>query len=385
MLYLDSCATTPTRPEVIEAIADCMKSYFGNPSSIHRIGLEAERLVVKSREVVAASLGCKPGEIIFTSGGTESNNLAIKGVAAQYKGRGRHLITTEIEHASVYKCFNQLEGDGYKVTYLPVDSTGAVRVEDVEKAITDETILVSVMHVNNETGRIQPLEAIGSLLSRYPKIIFHADAVQGLGKLRIEPKRWQADLLSFSAHKFQGPKGAGFLYKREGLLLAPLFPGGGQEFGIRSGTENVPLIVGMAKAVRMAVERQAESAACMYQLRERLVSRLKEIDGVLLNGSDTAEQMAPHVVSVSVPGIKPEVVVHTLERHGIYISTRSACSSGEDKPSRVLLAMGYPHERAASGLRISFSADETTEQLDYFADTFASVLGSFVCQGRSCS
>lgn len=385
MLYLDYCATTPTRPEVIEAITDCMKTYFGNPSSIHRIGLEAERLVVKSREVIAAALKCKPGEIIFTSGGTESNNLAIKGAAAQYKGRGKHLITTEIEHASVYECCKQLENDGFEVTYLPVDRTGAVRAEDVEKAITAETFLVSVMQVNNETGRIQPLEEIGKILSRHPKIIFHVDTVQGLGKLGVEPKRWRADLLSFSAHKFQGPKGAGFLYKREGLQLTPLLPGGGQEFGIRSGTENVPLLVGMAKAVRMAVEKQPESTAYMYGLRKRLVSQLQEIDGLLLNGSELAEQMAPHVISLSVPGIKPEVVVHTLEQHGIYISTRSACSSGEDKPSRVLQAMGYPHDRASSGLRISFSAGETAEQLDSFAETFRSVLGSLVRQGGACS
>lgn len=382
MLYMDYCATTPPHPEVVEAIADCMLKYFGNPSSLHRIGHEAEKLLNRAREVTAAAIGAEPAEIVFTSGGTESNNLAIKGVAYGFRQRGNHLITTEIEHASVYECFRQLESEGFRVTYLPVDESGAVRLDKLEEALTEETILVSIMHVNNETGRVQPIEEAGRLLRKHPKTLFHVDAVQGLGKLKVEPKRWGADLASFSAHKIRGPKGAGFLYRKRSVRLSPLFAGGGQEYGYRSGTENVPLLVGMAKAVRMAVERQAEHAAKMYRLRARLVDRLKAMPGVAVNGLTGNEGMAPHVVHVSAAGMKPEAVVHALEQQDIFISTRSACASGEEKPSRVLTAMGLAPERAASGLRISFSAEETEADIDFFAQHFAAVLGRLVGSRR---
>jgi cysteine desulfurase len=376
MLYLDHCATTPPWPEVIDTIAECMRKFYGNPSSLHRIGVEAEDMLIKARQVIASALMVKPNEIIFTSGGTESNNLGVKGAAAAYKGRGRHIITSSIEHASVFEAFRQLEEEGFRVTYLPVDATGAVNPDDVEKALSKDTILVSLMAVNNETGRIQPVQAVGKLLQNYPKILFHVDAVQAMGKLRVDPKAWHADLASFSAHKFRGPKGAGFLYRREGVRLVPLLAGGGQEQGLRSGTENVPVIVGMAKAVRMAAERQPGSAAYMYKLRESLVQRLQDIKGVIVHGSAHAEDMAPHVVHVSCPAYKPEVIIHSLEEKNIFISTRSACASGENKPSRVLEAMGFGREEAISGLRISFSDEHTGKDLDLLADELKSVLST---------
>lgn len=382
MLYMDHSATTPPHPDVVDAIADCMLKFYGNPSSVHRIGLEAEKLLNRAREVIAAGIGAQSAEIIFTSGGTESNNLAIKGAAYAYRQRGNHLITTQIEHASVYESFRQLEAEGFRVTYLPVDASGSVLLDKLEEALTEETILVSIMHVNNETGRIQPVEEAGRMLRKRPRTLFHIDAVQSLGKLPIKTEQLGADLISCSAHKLRGPKGAGFLYKKQGIGLYPLLAGGGQEQGFRSGTENVPLIVGMAKAVRMAVEHQSAHAEQLYKLRERLVNRLRALDGVLINGKTDNDGMAPHIVHVSVPGMKSETVVHALEQRQIYISTRSACSSGDEKPSRVLSAMSMDARRASSGLRISFSTEETEADMDFFAGQLEEALGCLVGSRR---
>lgn len=371
---MDYCATTPLHEEVIGAISDIMRKHYGNPSSLHRFGVEAEQLVRKAREVIAASLQCKPLEIVFTSGGTESNNLAIKGAAANSRKRGKHIITSAIEHASVYDSCKQLEDEGYRVTYIPVDETGAVRPDDIGRALTEETILVSLMHVNNEVGRIQPVREVGKLLKQVPGVLFHVDAIQSIGKLAVVPYELGADLLSCSAHKLHGPKGAGFLYVREGVQLKPQLTGGGQECGVRSGTENVPLIVGMAKAVRMAVQDQQGNEKKMYALRKRLADGIGGMPQLVLNGSFKPEEMGPQLVHFSFPGMKSEVVVHALEQKGFCISTRSACASGESKPSRVLEAMGFGRERASSGLRVSYSAKVTPEEIDRFVSELKQVV-----------
>ncbi len=372
MYYFDHSATTPPYDEVVETVAEVMKMHFGNPSSIHRLGMEAERLVGASREVIAEALNLRARniDIIFTSGGTESNNLAIKGAAFRYRSRGNRLVTTGIEHASVYECFRQLEQQhGFDVVYVPVDRSGSVRLQDVMEAVDGRTVLVSVMHVNNETGRIQPVEAIGSWLKRsHPKIIFHVDAVQSVGKLPLDPHRSGIDLLSLSAHKLRGPKGVGALCKKAGLALSPLLAGGGQESGVRSGTENVPFIVGMAKAIRMSMEQLESNRAHLVGLRARMIEQIGQIPGLLLSGSSRAEEMAPHIVHFCLPGLKSEVVVHALEAHDVYVSSKSACASGEDRPSRVLLEMGLDAKLASSGIRVSLSPMHTDQDIAYLAE-----------------
>ncbi len=353
--YYDYTASTPPYKEVINVVADLMEHHYGNPSSLHRKGFEAEKLLKQAREVVAACLHTEASHILFTSGGTESNNLAILGCARQFASRGKHLITSRIEHSSVYECFLQLEREGFEVTYVPVDQTGCVRAEEVIQAIRTDTILVSVMHVNNETGRIQPIDELGYELAKHPRIFFHVDAVQSAGKLPIDPERAGIDLLTISAHKFHGPKGVGILYRRPSIRLSPILLGGGQEFGLRPGTENVPLIVGMAKALRMGTEKQAVNLRYVNELRESLVNQLKQVDGLILTGSEYKEHMLPHIVHFCLPGIKSEVFVHALESVGLYVSAQSACASGEGLPSRVLLAMGYEQDLAKSGIRISLS------------------------------
>jgi cysteine desulfurase len=366
MLYMDYCATTPPFEEVVDSVSQTMKRYFGNPSSLHHFGVEAEKLIGKARSAIAQAIFAKPEEIIFTSCATESNNLAIKGAAREYRSRGNHIITTMIEHASVYESCKQLEQEGYRVTWLPVDDSGMVDPNRLEQAIEPNTVLVSVMHVNNEMGSIQPIQEIGSLLRNRGKIIFHVDAVQSMGKLPLHPAALGIDLLSCSGHKIRGPKGVGFLYRRNGVKLQPLLSGGGQEAGIRSGTENVPLIVGMARAIRMTMESRDRDVEHLYKLRDRLVAGLRHLPQLRVTGTVQDRRMAPHIVHFTVPGMRPEVVVHALEEYNIYISTRSACSSGESSPSRVLEAMGLPEEMAISGLRVSLWAEHTTEHIDYF-------------------
>jgi cysteine desulfurase len=374
MLYLDYCATTPILDEVIEVITQVMKNHYGNPSSLHRLGMEAEQVMKQARKDIAVSLQCKPKEIIFTSGGTESNNLAIKGGVYAGANRGNHIITSQVEHPSVYECFVQLAKQGFRVTYIPVDHSGGFQLEDLQNAIEEDTILVSLMHVNNEMGRIQPIEAIGKLLRQYPKITFHVDAIQSVGRLPVNPQQLGADLLSISAHKFGGPKGAGLLYRRAGLELRPELIGGGQEYGMRSGTENVPLIAGMAKALQMTVVQQEQDTKKLYALRERLLTRIGKMDALCINGSEDKVLMAPHLLHFSFPGMKAEIVVHALEQHGICISTRSACASGKLQASRILLAMGMNQEMAQSGLRVSYSAKQSLLEIDFFADCLQQVV-----------
>lgn len=364
MIYLDNSATTPPYPEVVDVVQKAMLSYFGNPSSLHQKGVEAENLLKQARTVSAQALQCKPSEIIFTSGGTEGNNAAIKGVAFQYQSRGKHVITTAVEHPSVYDAFGQLESFGFEVTYLPVNREGRVSLQDVKQAIRPDTILVSIMHVNNELGTIQPIGEIGTFLKLHPRILFHVDAVQSFGKVPFKMKNWGIDLLTLSAHKFHGPRGTGILAKREGIALMPLLAGGGQEGGYRSGTENIPGIAGLAKAIRMTAESQGKTMIHLQKLIQELRLGLETIPECVINTPQNGS--APHIMNISFPGMKAEVLVHALEEHGIMVSTKSACSSKVQEPSRVLLATGVKREQAISSIRVSLGAATQMEEIQLF-------------------
>ncbi len=373
MIYFDNSATTRPYPEVLEAMDRAATQFFANPSSLHSQGEKARKLLEQSRQVAARIFSCKPGEIVFTSGATESNNLAIKGVALQYQNRGKHVITTSVEHASVYESCRQLEQLGFEVTYLPADREGRVSVEDVKKAIRNDTILVSVMYVNNELGTIQPIEEIGRLLAGHRKILFHVDAVQGFGKLPLEVKKWNIDLFSLSGHKFHGPRGSGLLYVRAGISLFPMLVGGGQENGFRSGTENLPAIVGFVKALKMNHEMQTQQYERLKKLHNSFIRRLSSMKDVQIN-SPVAEGSAPHIINFSVTGLKAEVIIHSLEEKDIYVSTRSACSSRADRPSRALLACGLDEMTAKSALRVSFHPDQDEWEIEQFFDVFPQVI-----------
>ncbi|MBM6994881.1 cysteine desulfurase [Paenibacillus sp. DXFW5] len=362
MIYFDHAATTPPYEDVAKTVAEVMARHYGNPSSLHRLGEESSKLLDKARDVSAAALGVRPREIVFTGGATESNNMAIKGAALQFAGRGKHLITTETEHPSVLESVKQLVSWGWEATVLPVDGNGNVTAEQVREALRPDTVLVSVMHVNNETGAVQPVEDIGRLLkSAAPRVLFHVDGVQGFGKLPLSLTDGGIDLYSLSAHKLRGPKGVGLLYVREGLQLAPLLAGGGQEGGYRSGTENIPYIVAFSKALRLAAEGRDARATVMYRLREQLIQGLAELPELAVNSS---AQGAPHIVHFSYPGMKAEALLHMLEEEGFYVSTRSACSSKRSEPSRILLAMGKSKEIASSGIRISMGDEHEERDID---------------------
>ncbi|WP_068784940.1 cysteine desulfurase family protein [Paenibacillus phocaensis] len=362
MIYFDHAATTPPYDEVARTVAEVMARHYGNPSSLHRLGEESAKLLDKAREVSAAALGVRPGEIVFTGGATESNNMAIKGAALQYASRGKHLITTATEHPSVLESVKQMGAWGWETTILPVDGNGCVTAEQVRDALRPDTVLVSVMQVNNEIGTVQPVEEIGRVLkASAPRVLFHVDGVQGFGKLPLSLKDSGIDMYSLSAHKLRGPKGVGLLYVREGLRLAPLLVGGGQEGGYRSGTENIPYIVAFSKALRLAAEGREVRASRLYSLRERLTQGLAELPELTVN---SPAQGAPHIVHFSYPGMKAEALLHMLEEEGFYVSTRSACSSKRSEPSRILLAMGKSKDVASSGIRISLGDEHEERDID---------------------
>lgn len=371
MIYLDNSATTKPDPTVIDSFVQVTEKFFGNPSSIHELGAEVEKLQTRAREQAAKLLNVKPNEIIFTSGGTEGNNLAIKGIALQHLNRGKHIITTEIEHPSVYETCKSLEAFGFRITFLPVNENGTIDVKQLENAITDETILVSVMHVNNEIGAIQPIEEIGALLKKYPKIFFHVDAVQALGKVPIRLTESGIDLCTFSGHKIHGLKGTGILFVKEGTSLYPLLHGGNQEFGIRSGTENVAGNVSIVRALRLILEKKKNELERLTKLRNKLYTTLSSMDHVQMN---SPEDGAPHIINVSVPGLKPEVVIHALYEKNATISTQSACSSKDLDESRILVACGFSKDRAISGLRISLSYHNTEKDIEQFIEIFQSTI-----------
>jgi cysteine desulfurase len=362
MIYFDNSATTRPYSEVLDSFVKVSSEFFGNPSSLHGLGLQAEKLLLQARTQVANLLAVKPTEIYFTSGGTESNNLAIKGTAISHKNKGKHLILSSVEHPSVRGAMEQLKTFGFDITYLPADQNGRVMVEDVKASIKKNTILVSVMQVNNEVGTIQPIAEIGKLLKQYPTTLFHVDAVQAVGKIPLNLIENGVDLCSFSAHKFHGLKGTGALFIREGVRLDPLLSGGNQEWKVRSGTENVAGAVAMAKALRMAIEKSKLGLDRMEKIKSLLRIGLSRIDDLTIN--TPLENAAPHILNFSIKGVKAEVLIHTLEQKGIYLSTTSACSSKKQLPSQTLLAMGVPDDLADSAFRISLSYDNTEDEVE---------------------
>jgi cysteine desulfurase len=360
MIYLDNSATTKPYKEVLDIFLTVSEKYFANPSSLHSKGGEAENLLTAARKSISALLDVQPSEIVFTSGGTEGNNIAIKGIAFQHQNRGKHLITTAVEHASSYESFQYLETQGFEVTYLPVDEAGVVSIEDLKEALRPETVLVSMLHVNNETGTIQPIEEIGKILKEHKKIFFHVDNVQGIGKVPLQLKEWGIDLCTISAHKIHGLKGTGLLYIKNGVTLSALFTGGEQEYRKRAGTENVAGIASMAKALRLTLDEMRIKKEKMLEVKQVFTEGLKNIEGVELNTPE--KHSAPHIVNFSVEGIKPEVLIHALDKRNIFVSTRSACSSKQGGASRILLEMGLDERRASTAIRISTSYDNTLEE-----------------------
>jgi len=370
-IYLDYCATTPVHPDVCAAMRRALEVDFGNPSSMHWAGRAASGLVAEARAQVARSLGCLPEEIYFTSGATESDNLALLGMMRRYLPGDAHLITTSIEHHAILHAAQQLEREGYSVTYLPVDSKGLVSAEAVQDAIRPETVLVSVMLVNNEVGSIQPLSEIGAI-TRSQGVLLHTDAVQGMGLLDVNVDELNIDLLSLSAHKIYGPKGVGALYVRNGVQIEPLLYGGTQERALRPGTENIPGIVGLGEAVRVTRQHKILEKQRLSQLRRALIAGLQEnIPGVIVNGP--SDSVSPHILSVSFPGADGEMMLIRLSGNGFAVSMGSACTSHSIEPSHVLTAMGLPREQIESTLRISFGYPTTQADLDAFLQAIQDV------------
>jgi len=361
-IYLDYAATTPCAPEVVAAMLPFFSDRFGNPASMHASGQENKGAVEEARERIASFLGAAPGEIVFTSGGTESNNTAVKGVAYARRGKGNHIITSPIEHHAVLEPCHFLEKEGFEITILPVDGDGLVDPDDVRKTITGKTILISVMHANNEIGTIQPIEEIGRI-ARERGVYFHTDAVQTLGQLPFTVGELHVDLLSASAHKLYGPKGVGILFVKKGTRLTPFMHGGEQENRRRASTHNVPGIVGFAKAVELASEGMETEVRELTALRDRLITGLREgIDAVKLNGHST--RRLPNNVNISVAHVEGEGLLLSLDMLGIACSTGSACSSASLEPSHVLMALGLPHELAHGSLRFSLGRPTTAADID---------------------
>jgi len=374
MIYLDNSATTKPDPAVLKSFEQVAAQFFANPSSIHSFGGTAEQLLNKARKQAASLLGVNADEIIFTSGGTEGNNTAIKGIALAHQGRGKHIITSEIEHPSVYETCKSLEKLGFTITYLPVDENGVVSVQDVKNSIREDTILITIMHVNNEIGSIQPVQEIGEIAKNYPKLFFHVDDVQGLGKVPLELADSGIDLCSYSGHKIHGLKGTGILYVKKRTTLFPLLHGGEQEYNRRSGTENLAGAVSMVKALRLIKEREKTELHQLHELKAYLLDGLNKLENVIVN---TSKDSAAHIVNFSVPGVKPEVMIHMLGEEDIYMSTKSACSSKSKDESKVLAACGFSRDRTISGLRVSLSYDNTKEDIKVFLEGLTNALKQF--------
>ena len=370
MIYFDNAATTKIYDDALTSYVQVSQKFFGNPSSLHQLGVDAFQVLTKARAQVASLLSVQPEEIFFTSGGTESNNWAIKGTALEKSVFGKHIITTKIEHPSVIQTCKQLERFGFEVTYLDVDSKGIVSVDQLKESIRKDTILVSVMAVNNEVGAVQPIAEIAKVLEEYPSIHFHVDAVQAVERASQLLAIGRIDLLSLSAHKFHGPRGVGIMYKKFGRKIQALLTGGGQEKGERSTTENLPGIVATTKALRMALEENSVTG----DLRSKLWKELATKPEIRIF---SPEDGASHVLCFAIKGVRGEVVVHAFENHGIYISTTSACSSKKADSSSTLYAMDVPTEWATGAVRVSFSNDNTKEEVEQFIDVLHQLMKQF--------
>ena len=376
--YLDNSATTRCSDRACQLMVDLLTKDYGNPSSLHMKGIEAERFVETAKKKIAKTLRVSEKEIIFTSGGTESNNLAIIGAAMANRRAGNHIITTSIEHASVENPMEFLKEQGFDITYLSVDENGIISLEELEEAVTEQTILVSMMQVNNEIGAIEPVaEAAELIKKKNPATLIHVDAIQSYGKMYIYPKKLGIDMLSVSGHKIHGPKGSGFLWVKEKTKLKPLILGGGQQKGMRAGTENVPAIAGLGEAAEEIYENLDEKRAYLYGLKQRFIDGIEKLEGTHVNGK-TGEDSAPHIVSVSFEGIRSEVLLHSLEDRGIYVSSGSACSSnnhaGKQKGSKTLRNIHLKENLLDSTLRFSFSVHTTEEEIDYALEILGELL-----------
>lgn len=371
-IYLDNSATTKPYKEVIEEIAMGMEEYYGNPSSLHKIGLMAEKKINEAREFLARTINSSKEEIYFTSGGSESNNLIIKGLLKS----GHHVITTAFEHHSVLMTYNELEREGVKVTYLQVDKNGQISLEELKKAISKDTVLVSIMHVNNEMGAIQDLEAIGKIIKENSsRAKFHVDAVQSYGKLAIDVKKMNIDLLTASSHKIHGPKGIGFSFIKKGIIPKSLISGGSQEGGFRGGTQNVPGIIGLKKAAEITFSSREENYKYVAALKKYMIERLEEIDNIRIN-SPMGENFSPYILNVSFIGVRAEVLLHLLEDNNIFVATGSACTSKTSavKGSYVIKSLGLTKDEVESAIRFSFSKFNTKEEIDKVIEILKSSL-----------
>lgn len=372
--YLDNSATTKCCKSATDKMVELLTSEYGNPSSLHMKGVIAENEVTLARKKIAKTLKVQDKEILFTSGGTESNNLAIIGSAMANQRAGRHIITTAIEHASVLNPMEYLKENGFEITYLGVDKNGHISLDELKDSIRDDTILVSIMQINNEIGAIEPVEEAGRIIkaANHP-IIFHVDAIQSYGKLVIRPQKLNCDLLSVSGHKIHGPKGSGFLYIKDKTKIKPIIFGGGQQKGMRSGTENVPAIAGLGIACEQIYDNFEEKIQNLYHLKELFIDRVSKIDGVSINGS-TGRNSAPHIVSTSIRGVRAEVMLHALEDKQIYVSAGSACSSNKPSISSTLKSIGVEQSLLDSTIRFSFCVNTTEDEIIYATDMMAEIV-----------
>ena len=364
MTYLDYSATTPINEEVLKTFVETNKKYIGNPNSLHRLGVEANNLIEAATSQIAKLLSVNEKELIYTSGSSESNNMAIKGIAFKYQNRGKHIITTEFEHSSIYGPLNYLQKQGFKVDFVKCNDKGIVDLEDLEKLLTDETILVSICAVNSEIGIVQPLDKIAKIIKKYPKCFFHVDMTQALGKIKIDLN--DVDLASFSAHKIYGIKGIGLLYKKENITLEPLIHGGKSTTVYRSGTPATALIASISKAIRLILENIDDNYSYITKLNDQLRKELSKYPDVYINSN---EYCIPHILNISVIGVKPETMLHALEKYDIYISTQTACSTGT--VSKSVYALTKDENKAIASMRISLSHLTKEEEINYFLDKFA--------------